>query len=435
MSQKKKKKSLYGRMVIIAVVPVLIISAIITVVCFFRFQNTLYNQTRDELHDIAGAVIFTYDLAYPGDYELVQRTDGLYDLYKGETNVTGDYEIVDTLSAQCNVEITLFYMDMRVNTTLLSEDRNRLAGTYANADTTARVITGGEEAFYQNINIGGENYLVLYKPINNFDGSVVGMIEVARTTSQITHGVWQSVWPILILAVLGCGIAIFFSYRNTKEIITVLQKLQTFMKKVAEGNLNADLDASVVRRQDELGDMTRSSVSMQKSIRSFIETDPLTQIGNRRYLLGTLSKIMERSKETGEKFALAIADIDFFKKVNDTYGHNAGDEVLKAVAGVLKKNMQGNGIAARWGGEEFIIVYDRCDKEAAVAHIEAILEEIRAMTVEADGFSIRVTMTFGVTDGKIADSETLIEQADELLYYGKQHGRNQIVSSLPEWEV
>ncbi|MBP5152518.1 MAG: GGDEF domain-containing protein [Lachnospiraceae bacterium] len=145
-----------------------------------------------------------------------------------------------------------------------------------------------------------------------------------------------------------------------------------------------------------------------------------------------LEKIQERASSTGEPFCLSIADIDFFKKVNDTYGHNAGDDVLRAVAGILKENMVGKGFAARWGGEEFMLVFDRLSSKQAVPVLEKALDDIRANTVETEGFEIKVTMTFGISDGSQGPIEDIVSVADEKLYYGKQNGRNRIVIDLPE---
>ncbi len=429
-----KKTGLYKRMLEIAIIPVLTIGIVITCFCYIRFRNTIYARTRNEMRNIAYEVQFSYELAYKGDYSLVKGSDNKYDLYKGDAEITADYSIIDRLASIHDTDISLLYKDMRIHTTFKTDSGKRLAGVYANAETTATVINNAAEAYYENVPIIDKNYLVLYLPLKNSDGSVIGMLEIAKETSEIKKTVWIAIWPILLLAILGVGIALFFTYRTTHDITAVLKKLQLFLNKVAGGNLSTEIDSELLKRDDELGEITKSSVAMQKSIRSYVETDPLTQLGNRRFIHQSLAKIMDRHEETGVPFSLAICDIDFFKKVNDTYGHNAGDEVLKAVANILKRGAAGRGFAGRWGGEEFIIVFDKFDLKRSAEALAEILNEIRAMVVYTEGYTIQVTMTMGVVEGFKTSVEPLVESADARLYYGKQNGRNQIVTELPaEW--
>ena len=279
-----------------------------------------------------------------------------------------------------------------------------------------------------------DDYLLVYVPLENSDGRIVGMVEVARASTAMTKSVVHAVWPILVFALGFMLFGAIVSYRSTKEITTVLSKLQNFMNKVAGGNLTTELDMDVLKRTDELGEISKSATSMQKSIRGFVETDPLTKLGNRRFFLNQTERVITRSQASGLPFSIAIADIDFFKKVNDTYGHNAGDEVLKAVAGKLKQAMTSKGFAARWGGEEFVLCFDKCGIDEAEEHLWKTLERIREMVVSTEGFDIKITMTFGLVEGAPDKIEHLIELADEKLYYGKQNGRNRVVKTIEKSE-
>ncbi len=429
-----KKTGLYKKMLVIAIVPILLLGIVVTILCYIRFTKTIYSQARTDMRNVASGVAYAYDLANPGDYYLVKSLDDTYDLYKGDTDITGKYAIVDKFAVDSSSQVSLLYKDMRVNTTFGNTSGQRMAGVCTNKETAERVLNNGEEVFYENVSILGAKYLVLYVPLKNSDGSVIGMIEVARSVKNMKIAVLKAVWPVMVVALAGMLVAIYISLKSTREITGVLKRLQVFMNKVAGGNLQAELASDVLSRSDELGDISKSATAMQRSIRNFVETDPLTQLGNRRYIHNQLEKIMEKSETTGQPFSLAIADIDFFKKVNDTYGHNAGDEVLKAVANTLKNSMQGNGFAGRWGGEEFLVGFDKVGMYDAANHLWNTLEKIREMTVFTEGYEIKVTMTFGVVDGKKTDVETLVETADAKLYYGKQHGRNQVVTDIQEEE-
>ena len=160
--------------------------------------------------------------------------------------------------------------------------------------------------------------------------------------------------------------------------------------------------------------------------------DGLTGLYNRRQFELRLGQEIATTKRQNNPLCAMMIDVDFFKKVNDTYGHNAGDEVLKAVASQLKKAMIGNGFAARWGGEEFVLIFDRSNVEDSVKILEGLADNIRAMIVYTEGYEIKITMTMGVSAGTSGDVEAIVESADAKLYYGKEHGRNQIVAEIPE---
>lgn len=422
---------LFKKMRRVAILPPLLLGIVITFVSYIRFSNAMYDEAENNMHNLAGSVAEAYDIAYPGDYSLKKNSDDTYDLYKGNICITDDYSIVDSFAVMSDTDISILYMDMRIHTTFETGNGTRLAGICTNEATADSVLYEGNTEFYKNIKIIDRTYLVLYVPLKNSDGSIIGMVEVAREMETIKLNVLKAVWPILLIAVLVVGLAVFYSYRNTKDITGVLKKLQYFLNKVSQGDLQVELDTALAKRDDELGDISKSSVQMQRSIRNFVETDPLTGLYNRRYVQNAVKKIGERQSETGQPFSVAITDIDFFKKVNDTYGHNAGDEVLKAVASILKTTMQGNGFAARWGGEEFVLVFDKCGMVRGAEILRQILKLIREMTVETEGYTIKITMTLGIVDGHGTNVEAMVEAADEKLYYGKTHGRNQVVCEVP----
>jgi len=154
--------------------------------------------------------------------------------------------------------------------------------------------------------------------------------------------------------------------------------------------------------------------------------DPLTGLYNRGKAVELLNALVDTSKY--DTFSLCICDIDFFKKVNDNYGHDVGDEVLKMVAGVLTDIISGYGFAARWGGEEFMLVFPRTNGDDASTVVYAIQNAINKKVVTDGSEEIRITMTYGLTE--YSPSITLdqnIKDADNKLYQGKDRGRNMVV--------
>lgn len=433
MANKKNGNSLYKKMIQTAIGPVIILGIVIAVCAYLRFMSTMYDEAFDNMKRIADIVIMNYESSWDGNYSLKEAGDGRFDLLKGDSVITTEFECIDNISSKCDFEISFLYMDMRIHTTFKTRGGERFIGICANEETFSRV-SAGEDAFYKDIKILDEDYIVFYTPVYNPDNTFAGMIEIARKSDSLKKDVLKAVWPVLLLTLGGVVLAAFVSYKNTTEIIDAIKKIKMFLGSVTGGDLQTELDMTVLKRNDELSEIGKASTAMQKSIRNFVETDPLTQLGNRRYVKNMLDKVKARSKENRTPFSVAIGDIDFFKKVNDTYGHNAGDEVLKAVAATLKHMMQGKGFAARWGGEEFIMVFDKMAMEDAGNHLRKILDNIRELVVETEGYVIKVTMTFGVVTGSDIESESMVEAADAKLYYGKQNGRNQVVVAVPTSE-
>ncbi len=153
--------------------------------------------------------------------------------------------------------------------------------------------------------------------------------------------------------------------------------------------------------------------------------DALTDLYNRRFLEDEIRHLPEEKRT---EFVICMMDIDFFKKVNDTYGHEAGDVVLTRVASCLKDTAGEDNMAVRWGGEEFILYFPGMKKDQAYRITEQLRRRIEDMVIETDGKKIRVTVTGGIAAGLPGSNyEKVIKRADEKLYMGKQQGRNRVI--------
>lgn len=154
--------------------------------------------------------------------------------------------------------------------------------------------------------------------------------------------------------------------------------------------------------------------------------DALTTLLNRRGFLPLTESLMKDSNHY--HFCVAFCDLDNFKKVNDTYGHEAGDEVLKHVTRIIKQEMQGCDIC-RWGGEEIVILIKDCDLGIAKVKIEGLRKFIEAVPTIFFNKQIPITVTIGLAenDGGFTTPEDVIKLADARMYYGKQHGKNVVV--------
>ena len=165
-------------------------------------------------------------------------------------------------------------------------------------------------------------------------------------------------------------------------------------------------------------------MSMEDELKKLASTDSLTQAYNRTKFDEILSKETERARRYDHSLSVVLFDIDHFKKVNDTYGHLAGDQVLKTIVDITRKNIREIDYLIRWGGEEFMIILP----ETGLDKAEELAERIRQI-IEIHQFNEigKVTVSFGVAQLRKSDSEkTFIKRSDDALYKAKINGRNRV---------
>ncbi|MFV3073882.1 diguanylate cyclase [Niveispirillum fermenti] len=166
--------------------------------------------------------------------------------------------------------------------------------------------------------------------------------------------------------------------------------------------------------------------------------DPLTGLRNRTGLMEEVGRELARFARTGQPFCVALCDLDRFKSVNDTFGHEAGDRVLVAAAGCLGSGIRALDEAFRLGGEEILILLKETGLEEAVAVLDRLRADLAATPVQlADGHVLHVTASFGVACHGLAESaiglmaDQLLERADQALYAAKHGGRNRVEAWRP----
>jgi diguanylate cyclase (GGDEF)-like protein len=176
-----------------------------------------------------------------------------------------------------------------------------------------------------------------------------------------------------------------------------------------------------------LGNLKLSEVLKEQTLR-----DPLTGLHNRRFLEETLERELDRARRIKAPLALIMADIDDFKRLNDTHGHDAGDAVLRSVAKALASHVRGSDIACRFGGEEFTLVLPETALDAAFGKTESLRREIAALVLSHAGQALgTVTMSLGLAlfPAHGRDAAGLLQAADMALYRAKRAGRNRTLVS------
>lgn len=171
--------------------------------------------------------------------------------------------------------------------------------------------------------------------------------------------------------------------------------------------------------------LSQQLLEKTKLLDTMVRTDFLTGLANRLHIIEQIKREESRFNRGTPLCSIIIADIDYFKKINDTYGHEAGDLVLKAVADIFKINTRKQDITARWGGEEFLFLLPETPGEAACKFAEKVRSAVEQTPVKTDSGNISVTMTFGVCEFiKELSVDGTIRMADNALYNGKSGGRN-----------
>lgn len=209
------------------------------------------------------------------------------------------------------------------------------------------------------------------------------------------------------------------------------------MEILALGHLDVheieSLSQELINANQELNNLTRQlnlkNLELKRAnakITELTRTDPLTQLANRRYFDERIKEMVSLARRKYQPLSLLMTDIDKFKRVNDTFGHDAGDRVLVGYADLMKKNSRAEDLVARFGGEEFIILLPLSNSQQTLALAERIREDIAQQDFLENGH--RVTASFGVS--QLTKDETIqsfMKRADEALYQAKESGRNRTV--------
>lgn len=418
LNRKKKEKSMRTKLLSVVLLPLVVLGFLI-VICGMLLQYHFYAQSiRDELASATSILLDCLDLTVRGDYSY---EDGM--LLKGDLNIT-DSTMLYRIKEQSQIDTTIFWQDTRILTTVENEYGVSAVGTVASPEVVETVLEQGENFYSDDVDVNGEPYIGYYIPIENSDHTVVGMVFAGKERRLIYHKIGEVLRWFVIFSVISIIIAVFLTSLYSGRMIKDINIINQFLCTISEGDLTATLDEGIAARNDELGSIGRYAARMRSDLQKMIEMDPLTSLYNRRSCNNKL-KAMEKEKT---EFSMVMCDIDFFKKINDNYGHDAGDYVLVTLSDLVRENMQEQGFASRWGGEEFLLVYELPIDET-IEKVRMLQQAIREYKFQYESQDITITMTFGIeSEAQTEPYEKRIKQADSKLYIGKNNGRDQIVA-------
>jgi len=184
----------------------------------------------------------------------------------------------------------------------------------------------------------------------------------------------------------------------------------------------------------ELAFASTNVLEQNEFLEQMAKKDGLTLLYNHSYFKDKLKDEMQRSERYNNHFCLALMDIDFFKKVNDNFGHLKGDEVLKVFANTIKECIRSTDLASRYGGEEFAIIFTETDLEHSIMAVERIRAKLAATVFESNGDQFQITFSAGITPYHkcYTDVEFMVGVADKALYLSKSTGRNKFTVLMGE---
>lgn len=429
----KKRSKLRASMLRATLLPVLIFGICIIICSVRQTESSVYQEVESGLENVAQMTMYLYEETYPGDYAYDSASKTLY---KGGKKVEGASKFLEHYKECSGTDVTIFYKDVRVITTIKDKNGDPIVGTRINSIVKKEVYEGRQAHFYSKSTIENENYFSYYCPLFDENDQCVGMVFAGKPSDYVDWIVWKSVVPILLLVLLSMIILIFVIWNYADHLNRAFRQMQRFLGNVEEGDFTVELSEMLTKRKDEIGQMAGTAVRMQHSLRDLVQRDSLTGLYNRHYGEIWMKQVKEEARDTGEPFSIAIADIDFFKKFNDCYGHDCGDMVLRKVSELLQTQVGRQGYVSRWGGEEFLIIFKRFTLEESVNFAEEIREKLHRTELRYHNDGFHVTLTIGVAAGDSEKSiESMVKCADCALYEGKRNGRDQVVCEKQKQSV
>lgn len=222
-------------------------------------------------------------------------------------------------------------------------------------------------------------------------------------------------------------------YHSAKEkALEEREKQEKRYRQVIDQAKNARREADMLQvKNDQLESEINERKLLQQKLETLAKTDPLTQLLNRRSFFTQAALAYERSRRVSQSFSLILFDVDHFKEINDTYGHQAGDQILAKVGERVRQKSPASALACRFGGEEFIILLPEMDAKEVLVFARELKDEINR-PIQSAGKPIHVSASFGVSTFDPAEAvnlDKLIERADDAMYHSKENGRNRITVS------
>jgi diguanylate cyclase (GGDEF)-like protein len=290
--------------------------------------------------------------------------------------------------------------------------------------------------------------LVVELPLSDRKGFPMGKVLFIKDVSQIYINFYVLMGVLSAYSFVLSLLSSLFLYAFSENLVDRIVKLQELSNRIKGNDFSGIEFLKTDQPKDELDHLRNNLVDTALTIGRLLSEleeknrelqelayhDPLTGLPNRRFFFEHANLIFEDVKKYEKPLSLLVIDIDHFKEINDTYGHNVGDLVLKTFADVLRGIVRKSDICARLGGEEFVVLLPNTDLEGARVLAERIRATVAKNPVEYDSTVILFTVSIGVAQYRkgMQDIDELIEEADIALYRAKEGGRNRVEVFIPD---
>lgn len=306
MGKEKKKMNftLMKRLLCMSLLPAALMGLVITVYASFAMVEGMQMEFLEALRDTAISVHAGYDAIDDGDFYLNDAGE----LMKGDFNISQNLELVDTFVEGTDVEITIFYGDTRMATTLYNEDGSRNIGTQASEAVVEAVINQGQEYESTDVEIGGESYYVFYLPVENSNGEVVAMFFAGEESAVVNEFIFSKLTAIILMAIGVMALAVVVIVWAAKRIITSIEATKNALVKISEGDLTVQVDQKAMKRGDEIGVMSRALYMTISELQDIISSvmRSADALGKKGVQLGEMSN---QTSHTTDEVSRAVEEI------------------------------------------------------------------------------------------------------------------------------
>ncbi len=377
------------KMLMLSVVPIVGLGVIMFLMAASQIGSGIYNQAFTGMHATTLAIRDIFETGHDGEYAL----DSNGELWKGDSlNISQAYDIVDNIKENTGMEVTVFWGDTRILTTIVDAGGKRQIGTQASPAVVDAILKKGETYYEKGVDILGTEYTVYYIPFYQEDTEdVVGMIFLGIPRKNITKIVYRAQRNLLLVVVTIVTIAAFLVYIMVNRIVKVLAKSMSSLHEIAGENLHAEMDASVIERQDEIGDVGRGVANLRQQLSCII------------------TEIREKSDNLrGKSDDLRVASGDVSKAMNEL--ERTAQEMVKsceiqaADAGNANENVSAMGRLIQSTNED-VNMLSRISEKMLDASTQAVecFEELRQIMLEVKQAISFLSEQTGLTGDSVAN--------------------------------
>lgn len=411
------------------IVPLL---SIVIYASFIMYADSRYRQTSDAVIEIRDDFIPMLDIAADNNSIFKEISQVFKDAV-----LAGEASWIDNSETQKGqINYNFYQLEKHphiVDTASLQQAKDHFNNYYNNSKTFALALINGDEDIVAQNSLSPNIQQYFNQTKDSFSKLRQGIFSQFKHSIDSTNQdmkqlvLWGGIVSLLLIMVFTT-VTIITSLSTRKN----LWLLNRRMKSLATGGTDFSKRLKPTSR-DELGTLiywfNQLSIKLEgehKQLEIISNTDKLTQLHNRMSTDNYIFKALSEAHKNNKPITVSIVDIDFFKKINDKYGHQVGDDVLVVFANILRSYFREDDFIGRWGGEEFVIVLVDTPIEAGIELIEQLRNKIQSHvfdTVET------ITASFGITQAKNTDdSDSLFKRIDDNLYEAKESGRNKVIA-------